>query len=822
MESSPRPADKVATPDKEIPPTPLQIAKKDSSTPNPTPVTRKTSTIFGLGSGITAEDSQITGSRLPTCKQVLRCLMFYQQEEEFVHRTKLACAQLVLAKVAPFYGKANIPMISGKKACEKMIKLLASNAKIRAIPVSRRKTTATVAKLEQMETELSKTFALWPPNAEELIQNPEDLAFLNSMKTDRIATFGSFDKVLDVQRQRVDARALSETKRREKAEQEMADCEASTSYHHRQLCFSSSSEDNTSETDCASPAPLSNTPPRRHRRKRTGTSVVIPHNILQSPKLVSLATRMKITPAQQAAFTEALISESGGDTSQVTTSYSSADRARRNVGDKIAKSCKDQWHPPKLASLHWDSKLLQSLSNQNVTEERLTIAMGTTDQIKLLGVPSYKPGTDRKSGDIIAGLTMDLLESWHCTSSIVNMVFDTTASNTGHLTAACIKIQDGLQQALLWAGCRHHVGEVILAQVFNDLQIETSRSPEVTLFARFRKNFELLPHSDQPLVHMDVNNYDEEAKTLLDKWRNDVLQTMNTEKDLKRDDYREFIELCIMFLGSAQTTTPNFKQPGAIHKARWMAKLLYSIKICLLEAQISQLPAGTITTAHQVPKVREFVIFITLIYSSWWITCPCATDAPWNDLNLYRRLLMYEAVNPAISSSAIKAMKRHLWYLTAEMVPLALFSNRVPSNERRELADRLIAVKPASAMLAPKNRFGTGFGKPKFPTDITSTTTLADFVNEDSWFTLHILQINTNFLTEDVHDWSNSPAYQDSSDNVRAINVINDCAERGVKLSSDFLDAARSEEHYQNVLQVVEQDRRNMPNLRKRKSNDDN
>ena len=48
-------------------------------------------------------------------------------------------------------------------------------------------------------------------------------------------------------------------------------------------------------------------------------------------------------------------------------------------------------------------------------------------------------------------------------------------------------------------------------------------------------------------------------------------------------------------------------------------------------------------------------------------------------------------------------------YLTAEMVPLAQFSNRVPSNERHELGERLIAFKPASLMLAPKNWFGTGF-----------------------------------------------------------------------------------------------------------------
>ena len=138
---------------------------------------------------------------------------------------------------------------------------------------------------------------------------------------------------------------------------------------------------------------------------------------------------------------------------------------------------------------------------------------------------------------------------------------------------------------------------------------------------------------------------------MIEEWRSEALQILKTQKDLKRDDYLEFVELCILFLGSDDAVmSAKFKQPGALHKARWMAKLLYSIKICLLEAQISQLPQGTITAAHQVPKVREFVIFATLIYSSWWLTCTSAADAPWHDLNLFHKLLMYEAVNPAISS----------------------------------------------------------------------------------------------------------------------------------------------------------------------------
>jgi len=82
---------------------------------------------------------------------------------------------------------------------------------------------------------------------------------------------------------------------------------------------------------------------------------------------------------------------------------------------------------------------------------------------------------------------------------------------------------------------------------------------------------------------------------------------------------------------------------------------------------------------------------------------------------------------------------------------------------------------------------------------------------------MHILQLDTSFLEKDVEPWPGCAAFLLSSANVLALNVINDCAERGVKLSSDFLASARTEQHYQNVLQVVEQDRQRQPNIRKRK-----
>ena len=401
-------------------------------------------------------------------------------------------------------------------------------------------------------------------------------------------------------------------------------------------------------------------------------------------------------------------------------------------------------------------------------------------------------------------------------------MFDTTASNTGHVTAACVTIQQALQRPLLWSGCRHHVGEVVLTHIFNDLQIETSKSPDISLFLRFRKNFDSLAHSDDmPLTQLDVSHLDEDIQTMIADWVAEVLEVLKFESDLRRDDYREFVELCLVYLGAEQSI--KFKRPGALHKARWMAKLLYAIKMCLLEAEIQKLPPGTVTAEHQVKKLRDFVTFATTVYSSWWLTCSSVVDAPWNDLKLWQRLLSYKDVNLIVAESALKAFQRHFWYLTSEMVPLALFSNKVPTVERQALADSLLTCKPQEEMHVPKNRFGTGFGKPKFPTAtrITESTTLADLVAQDSWFLLNSLQIDHEFLKEPAETWSHSTSYQASLKNIDALNVVNDCAERGVKLSSDFLSAAKSEEHYPNVLQVAEADRKKMPNLRKRKAKHD-
>jgi hypothetical protein len=115
-------------------------------------------------------------------------------------------------------------------------------------------------------------------------------------------------------------------------------------------------------------------------------------------------------------------------------------------------------------------------------------------------------------------------------------------------------------------------------------------------------------------------------------------------------------------------------------------------------------------------------------------------------------------------------------------------------------------------MHIPGQRFGTGFVKSKFPT-LLPTTSLADLANKDCCFRMHQLHIDPEFMSLDVKEWATNAAFKKSEVNVRAMNVVNDCAKCGVKLTSDFVAVAREEQHLHIVLQAVEHDRNQQQNL---------
>ena len=72
-----------------------------------------------------------------------------------------------------------------------------------------------------MQAMLSSTFLLWPQNADSLIKHDEDLAFLQSMKGDRVASFGGLDKKLAQKIVRRNCRNASALQRLQRARDTM-------------------------------------------------------------------------------------------------------------------------------------------------------------------------------------------------------------------------------------------------------------------------------------------------------------------------------------------------------------------------------------------------------------------------------------------------------------------------------------------------------------------------------------------------------------------------------------------------------------------------
>ena len=94
-----------------------------------------------------------------------------------------------------------------------------------------------------------------------------------------------------------------------------------------------------------------------------------------------------------------------------------------------------------------------------------------------------------------------------------------------------------------------------------------------------------------------------------------------------RDDYRELLKLWMISLGHKQPggKAISFIQPGALHRARWMAKLIYSIKIFLFYEQFS-------LTNKEKTGLLQFLLFVTQVYLKVWFQTPQAVCAQRVDL----------------------------------------------------------------------------------------------------------------------------------------------------------------------------------------------
>lgn len=445
--------------------------------------------------------------------------------------------------------------------------------------------------------------------------------------------------------------------------------------------------------------------------------------------------------------------------------------------------------------LHWDGKLLFDLVQREMTD-RMPVIVSDGDVVKLLGVPKLENG----KGVTQANSISDVLEDWGLSESVKALCCDTTASNLGNKNGAAVILERLLNKDILFFPCRHHIFELVLRCVF-ECKLSKTTSPNVPIFKRFRDDWNKI---DQLTFRSGIE--DERVKSVVTSdhverivsFANDTLKAAQP-----RDDYKELLHLTLLFLGHRPHKKVLFNYPGAFHHARWMSKANYSLKMYLFRDQFSM-------SSEELEGIRETCIFIVMLYVEAWFTCPKAILAPNHDLQFLKKLYRYKDIDESISNVAVDKFSNHLWYLNAETTALSFFDDQIPLPIKRKMVAELNPYDEVNDMYPRKFQLNLKDIEHFCNYEIDS------FVTPQTRSFFARFEIDEEFLKLDPSMWPENDSFQNGSNIAKKLKIVNDAAERGVSLFTDYNQIlSKDEDQKQCILQIVSEYRKLFPNANK-------
>ena len=104
-------------------------------------------------------------------------------------------------------------------------------------------------------------------------------------------------------------------------------------------------------------------------------------------------------------------------------------------------------------------------------------------------------------------------------------------------------------------------------------------------------------------------------------------------KTCVRKDYKEMAELTLLFLGDcSEDNCKVILAPGACHHARWMARIIYTLKMALFRCQLE----NTFDSVF-LENVSTLALFLWIYYLKPWLCCAIASETPKTDLTLFKK-----------------------------------------------------------------------------------------------------------------------------------------------------------------------------------------
>jgi len=169
---------------------------------------------------------------------------------------------------------------------------------------------------------------------------------------------------------------------------------------------------------------------------------------------------------------------------------------------------------------------------------------------------------------------------------------------------------------------------------------------------------------------------------------------------------------------------------------------------------------------------------------------------------------LYGEYDQPVSDACMDSCRRHVWYLTPQLVVLALADDGLPPNERESIAKKLFETHRTGQFLP---------GKPVFPTVNCDSDELEDYITGDSWMIFDLIGLTEEqeWMLKPADLWGNFTDFIKFSEVIKSLRVVNDLAERGIKLILDFIHMSHDEDQRQALLQVVEDHRKTFKDFNK-------
>ncbi|KAG0710863.1 hypothetical protein GWK47_021923 [Chionoecetes opilio] len=340
-----------------------------------------------------------------------------------------------------------------------------------------------------------------------------------------------------------------------------------------------------------------------------------------SPDLVGALDRTGVSSRQALRIVAATASSLGHDPQELVLNPESIRQARAKYRSTLAKDIKETFSPLTPLTVHWDGKILPQ-------DEALALKDSHPRHRRRSGEAPRSPETAlRKTGDAAATAVFEALE----------------------------------------AGSR------------NESWRYASTQPVPTL----EPSMDYWSYINQSAINPPTN--EDLPETLVSK-RDDLIQGLKRLLQTKqpRDDYKELAELSILFLGGALPKT-SIRSPGALHRARWMARIIYALKMILFREQLTG-----VVTPREMSALQRFSSLATEIYVLRWFESTVPAYAPANDLGFARDILQYH--DESIRKACFTTLSRHFWYLSEDLIGLSLFDSRLPVSDKQAIVHNVQAI----------------------------------------------------------------------------------------------------------------------------------